>query len=318
MLTRLRDWSLLLLCSLIWASQFVAYKIIQEQVRPVSATFLTVALSTLFLTPMVWCEQRTANAPSPVLQPCRDRWKFVWIGIFGMALAQLLIVWGVRLSLASNAALLTLTFPVWTAVIAYFVLGESMTRVRWIASALALAGVLQCSGIDWTELNLTSRKFLLGNLLVFLGVGGNSFYNVYSKKLLVRYSPLQILLYSFYAGLAFLLPITLYLEPQVFLSLMHFSAVVWLCLLSLSLLGTCVAMVIFLYVLKRLDAIQAVLSSYLMPFFGVLLAAIVLNEQLTKPMLAGGALVLAGTLLGTVYEDRRRSQAKPAAVPVDG
>jgi len=30
-MTRLRDWSLLLICNLIWASQFVLVKIVQEQ-----------------------------------------------------------------------------------------------------------------------------------------------------------------------------------------------------------------------------------------------------------------------------------------------
>jgi len=36
-----------------------------------------------------------------------------------------------------------------------------MTPVRWVSFALAIAGVLECSGIDWHELNLTSGKFLL-------------------------------------------------------------------------------------------------------------------------------------------------------------
>ena len=35
---RFRDWILLLLCNLIWASQFVLVKIVQEQMGPVAAT----------------------------------------------------------------------------------------------------------------------------------------------------------------------------------------------------------------------------------------------------------------------------------------
>ncbi len=48
-------------------------------------------------------------------------------------------------------------------------------------------------------MNLTSGKFLLGNLLIFASVNGSAFYNVYSKKLLETYSPLRVLLYSYYA-----------------------------------------------------------------------------------------------------------------------
>ena len=35
---RLRDWAYLLLCNLIWASQFVMVKLVQEQMGPVFAT----------------------------------------------------------------------------------------------------------------------------------------------------------------------------------------------------------------------------------------------------------------------------------------
>jgi drug/metabolite transporter (DMT)-like permease len=65
-------------------------------------------------------------------------------------------------------------------------------------------------------------------------------------------------------------------------------------------------MVIFLNVLSRLDATQASLSNYLIPFFGLVIAAIVLHERLTLFMLVGGTLVLLSTLLITVYEERQR------------
>src|SRR5919201_822404 len=108
------------------------------------------------------------------------------------------------------ATFFPMALPISTAVMAYFVLGERMTPVRWLSFALALAGVLECSGIDWKELNFTSGRFLLGNLMIFFSVNGSAFYNAYSEKLLARYSPLQVLLYSYYAVFAFMLPITLY------------------------------------------------------------------------------------------------------------
>ena len=47
---------------------------------------------------------------------------------------------------------------------------------------------------------------------------------------------------------------------------------------------------IFLIVLSRLDATQASLSNYLIPFFGVVVAAIMLHEKLTLYMIFGGLL----------------------------
>jgi len=311
--SRLRDWALLLICNLIWASQFVLVKIVQEQMGPVFATFFPMTLATLLLVPIVHrgrARQTASNQASPIER--RDVFEFILIGVLGQVVAQLFITWGVRLSLASNGALLMLALPVSTAVMAYFILGERMTPVRWLSFALALGGVLECSGIDWKELNLTSGKFLAGNLLIFLSVNGSAFYNAYSKKLLGRFSPLQVLLYSYYAVFAFMLPITLYTEPQGFRNLPHFNLGVWLGLLGLALLQYFLSMVLFLNVLTRLDATQAALSNYLIPFFGVLIAALY-GERLTGFMVAGGILVLASTLLVTVYEERQRARADSKA-----
>src|SRR5215469_14998054 len=51
--------------------------------------------------------------------------------------------------------------------------------------------------------------------------------------------------------------------------------------------------------------------------FGVVIAAIVLHERLTKFMIAGGILVLASTLLVTVYEEHQRLR-EPASVASAG
>jgi len=302
--SRVKDWLLLLVCNLIWASQFVMVKLVQEQMGPTFAAFFPMTIATLLLVPIVRRER-----PGPL--PRSDIIHFVLLGVLGQVVAQLFITWGVRLSLASNAALVSLALPVSTAVMAYFILGERMSAVRWVSFALAIAGVTACSGVDWKELNLTSGKFLLGNLMIFLSVNGSAFYNTYSKKMLTRYSPLQVLLYSYYAVFAFMLPVTLSSEPRSFLSLPQFTPTVWLGLVILALLQYFLSMVIFLKVLTRLDATQAGLCNYLIPFFGLVLAWAILHERLTPTMVGGGALVLASTLLITIYG------SKPSREPGD-
>ncbi len=301
---RFWDWSLLLVCNLIWATQFVMLKIVQVQIGPISATFFPMALATLFLIPVVYWERRRSIEKSHL--QLKDVWQFILIGVLGQVVAQLFVTWGVRYTLASNAALIMLALPVVTAVMAYLFLGETMSALRWISFALAIAGVLECSGIDWHALNFTSGEYLLGNLLVLISVGGSAFYNVYSKKLLTRYTPLEVLLYSYYAVIAVLLPVTLRLEPQGFRMLPHLTPAVWAGLAALAVLQYFASMVIFLTVLARLDATQASLSNYLIPFFGVLVAAIMLHEKLTLYMILGGMLVLASTLLVTVYDEHRQ------------
>lgn len=304
---RLRDWILLLLCNLMWASQFVLVKIVQEQMGPVAATSFPMLIATVLLIPIVRWEARSQQARLPSI-PGADWLRFLLIGVLGQVVAQLFITWGLRFSLASNAALLMLTLPIATTVMAYFLLGETMSRIRWISFALAIAGVVECSGVDWKALDFTGRGYLLGNGLIFISVCGSAFYNVYSKKLLERYTPLQVLLYSYYFVIAFLLPITLYAEPGAFHQIAAYTAKTWLGIALLAVFQYCLSMVIFLSVLTRLDATQASLSNYMIPFFGLVIAALVLHEKLTVFMILGGILVLLSTLLITVYEEHQKKQ----------
>ena len=143
---------------------------------------------------------------------------------------------------------------------------------------------------------------MLGNLLIFLGVNGSAFYNVYSKKLLARYSPLQVLVRSYYVVFAFMLPVTLAFEPSGFVRLPELGLTVWIGLVLLAVFQYSLSMVIFLNVLVRIDAMQAGLMNYLLPFLGVVIAWVVLGETLTPFMVLGGVLALGSTLLATVFE----------------
>lgn len=314
--SRIRDWALLIFCNMIWGSSAVMSKLAQQQTGPVFTTFFPISLATIALFVLVHYGRNRGTAPGkPPKMPRRTFFDFIAIGLFGQICAQFFANWGVRLSLASNSALLALTLPISTAVMAYFILGERMTWVRWVSFALALAGVVECSGIDWKDLDMTSPRFLLGNLMLFVSVVASAFYNVYSKNLLRSYSPLQVLLYSYYTVIAVLLPLVLYVEPQGFRNLLHYSASVWAGLALLTVFQYFLSMVIFLNVLTRLDATQAGLMNYLIPFFGLVAAAIVLHERLTRFMVFGGALVLTSTLLITVYEERRQGRSTSPVGP---
>jgi drug/metabolite transporter (DMT)-like permease len=185
---------------------------------------------------------------------------------------------------------------------AHFLLGERMSFIRWLSFGIAIAGLVFCSGVDWREVNLTSASLVMGNLMIFASVNGSAFYNTYSKRLLARYGPLEVLLYSYYALMALLIPITAAAEPGALWSFSKFTATTWLGLAVLALFQYFLSMVIFLIVLARIDATQAALSNYLIPFFGVLIAAAVLGERLAPSAWAGGAMALASTFLITVAD----------------
>ena len=65
-------------------------------------------------------------------------------------------------------------------------------------------------------------------------------------------------------------------------------------------------MLLYFWVIEKIDVTQASLSIYLLPVFGVLLSTVIVRERITAPLVFGGLLVFAATFLVTVYEERKR------------
>jgi drug/metabolite transporter (DMT)-like permease len=300
-----RHFFILLLVNLMWAFQFSGAKIATAQLGPVMVTFLPLALSTLLLLPWALLNRRRRPAGGRGLS---SAWpQFLLLGTVGTLAAQLGLTWGVERSLASNAAVLTLTIPVLTAVLAAMLLGERMTTLRWVSFVLAIGGVLLVSDIDWKSVNLTQSRFLLGNLLIFVSCFGSAFVNSYSKKLLEEFSAAEVLVYSFFVADVVLFALIVVLEPDSLTRLAALGTGAWLSLLLIALFSLSISMVLFYMVLEKIDATQASLSIYLLPVFGVLMSAVTVGERITWNLVLGGALVFVSTFLVTTYEERKKA-----------
>lgn len=296
----------LTLVNLMWAFQFSGAKIATERLGPVTVTFIPLALSTVLFAPLLRLSRGRKAPPrfTPVIW--RD---LILASTLGIIPAQLGLTWGVQHSLASNASVLTLTIPVLTALMAVILLGERMTTVRWLSFGLAICGVLIVSDIDWRSVEIFKGSYLLGNLLIFASCLGSAFYNTYSKKLLETFNPVELLVYSFLVTDLELLVLMLILEPPSAPQLLSLGLSVWASLLTIAIFSLSVSMLLFFWVIDKIDVTQASLSIYLLPVFGVLLSTVFLREKITTQLILGGLLVLTGTFLVTVYEERKRTRA---------
>lgn len=202
--------------------------------------------------------------------------------------------------------MLTLTIPVLTALMAVMLLGEKMTAVRWVSFALAICGVLMVSDIDWKSVAIFRGTYLLGNLLILSSCLGSAFYNTYTKILLETFNPVELLVYSFLLADLELLMLMLVFERPTIAAFTSLGAGVWATLLTIAILSLSLSMLLYFWVIEKIDVTQASLSIYLLPVFGVLLSTVVVRERITAPLLFGGFLVFAGTFLVTVYEERKR------------
>jgi drug/metabolite transporter (DMT)-like permease len=84
----------------------------------------------------------------------------------------------------------------------------------------------------------------------------------------------------------------------------------------LGLIGSGLAFLAFFYLLERWGATRTALVAYLLPVVGIILGVLVLQEDLSPPMLVGTALVIGGiALANSRYGQRRLVGRRAEAVP---
>lgn len=239
----------------------------------------------------------------------RWRWSeikyFILPGLIGVFLMQYGYTAGARMTLAANAGIITLTIPVIVALLASLLLKEKLNFVRVISFVLAIVGVIITSLPDISAANFGEVRYFTGNLIFFLACCCCGYYNTYCKVLVEKkFTELEILVYCSIIGSIASLFLLVWIEPFHLKTFMQSGTIAQLGILELSLLVYGISMLLFFYVLKRMDVTQAILGNYLLPFFIAVLGLVLLGEKITGVMIAGGALILVSTLMVTVYEDK--------------
>jgi len=308
------DVLLLVLVNTMWAAQYAAYKTATARMGPVTVSTWTFLIAALTLLPFLARERGRPSSGSSSQPNASDQGAgqspsklgnladFFVLAILGLVPAPALLAWGTDRSTASNAALIYLTIPIVTALLASVMVHERMTAVRWASLVVALAGVLILSDFDWRHLGLASGKYAFANVLILLACASSSFYNVFCKKLLSRFTPFEVLVYGYLCAVIASVPLLIWVEPFRWSDVQAYNAATWIALLVLSVVSWGLAMVLWMYLLTRLDVSQASVSVYLLPFLGVLISSVTLRERITSTMILGGAVTLVGTILVTSTE----------------
>jgi drug/metabolite transporter (DMT)-like permease len=291
---------LLALASLMWSGQGTAVKVLDRHLGPIAITFLPFFVTTILFA-FLLVRMRRANPNSPKLT--RQDWiQFAIAGVAGQVLAQLGMTWGISKSLASNGAILNLLIPVISAVLASFMLKERLTALRITALLIGLVGVVLLSVSDFRQSSFGQMKFLIGNILIFGGCLGSSFYNVYCKGLMQKFQEVEILIFSYITASIASLPLFIWVEPFHFRAFLAFDWKSWLAFAFLAFFMYGASMLLFFKALQHLDVTTASASLYLVPVFGVLLAMALLGEHLNGLAVFGAAVVLIATLLEIKYD----------------
>ncbi|HZK62653.1 MAG TPA: DMT family transporter [Puia sp.] len=299
---KIADWSLVIIINFMWATQVPVIRLIGDAYGSITVAFIPMILSTLIFLPVLWMENKRRKVK--MKWRWRDLRYFMLPGLIGVFLMQYLYTLGSRMTLAANAGIITLTIPVIVAVFASVLLKEKLNIVRILSFVLALAGVLMTSLSDISGANFKQGSYLGGNLIFLFACCCCGFYNTYCKLLVDKgFTELEILVYGSVIGSIASIPLLIWVEPFHYSAFIHSGKLALFGMLELSLIVYGISMLLFFYILKRMDVTQAILGTYLLPFFIGLLGVLLLNEKITFLMFAGGTLILLSTLMVTIYEN---------------
>ena len=287
---KLKTWALLAVVNLFWAMQYPAYRVVADTVSVATLNLWTFVIAVIVLLPALLRERRRRTSAAAPFRP-RDGLIFLWLAVLGLIPPSVVMAWGISHSSASNASILSLTIPVLMMLMGMVMLKERPGRFLLLSLALALVGTALISWDDVAAGNFSGRT-LTGNIAVFLSGAGAAFYNAYCKKLLERYSGVEVLVYGYIAAIVLCAAISLCVDPQPFYAVSGWSASAWIAVLVLGAIVWGAAMLLWMWLLNQLELGQISVSVYMLPVFGVLLSAATLGEHVGVMQLAGGAIVL--------------------------
>jgi len=222
----------------------------------------------------------------------RKHWKqYAAIGLVNMALPSLLYGFAMMHIPAALAAILNSTSPMFGALFAALFLGERLT-VRKIAGCAAgvcgVALIAQPGGYASTPMFMAAVAACLAACLCYGYTG------VVLRKFAAQTASRGIAVGSQLAGAAMLVPLLAISPPPAETTVLALTN-----LIALALLGNALGMVLYFRLITDTGATRALTVTYLMPLFAVLWGMLFLGESLPASALAGGVLILGGTVLVT-------------------
>jgi drug/metabolite transporter (DMT)-like permease len=282
----LKPLDLIELCALgaLWGCSFLLMRIAAPEFGPVPLIALRVCTAALFLFPILAYRGSAAAL-------WRRRGGFAVVGLINSAFPFTVFAYATLYLTAGYTAVINATAPLFTALVAFIWVGERLSRAGVVGLLVGLLGVVVLVR-DQLSIDLGHSA-----LAIVAGLAGSLSYGVAGNHARIRMSgvgSLELAAGSQVAASLMLLPLCVVFWPA-----RNPSINAWLAVLTLGVLCTGIAYILYFRLLIRLGPARAVTVTYLVPVAAMISGALALDEQISHGMLAGCGLILAGTGLAT-------------------
>ena len=213
------------------------------------------------------------------------------LGLTNVAIPFFLISWGEKTIDSGVASILDATVPLFTIVVAHFLLhDDKMTVQKVVGLLIGFAGVVVLMSKDIGS----SAGSLLGQGAVILASAFYAGSSIYVRKFTEDTSGIFRSMGPLVSATA-----VMWLASFFFESPVHVpdQSIIWIALLWLGILGSGVAFVMLFYLIHEIGPTRTTMVTYLFPLGGVTLGVIFLHETLTWEIVVGAVLILASLVV---------------------
>lgn len=298
-LDRFSPYLLLTLTTLFWAGNFNVGRALNGLVPPLGLSFWRWFIALLILLPFAWqvmCQQFTLF---------KQHWLLiVALSFFGITCFNSLVYLGLQTTTATNGVLLQSVNPILIIMLAHLFLQEKTSLPQWLGVILSLVGVLVILAHGDLQV-LRQFAFKTGDLFILGAVLSWSTYTVLLRKLPNALKGLPLLGYTLSIGTLIILPF--YLSETLQGRPMPFNAISVAGVAYVALFPSLMAYWFWNHATHKIGASRTGQFTHLIPVFGILIATVVLGEQLHLYHLIGSLLVALGLVLTNKQWKRRRA-----------
>ena len=282
-----------LLLSAIWGGNMVGIKVSLEAIPPVWGAVWRMSLGL----PLIWLWARAGKVE---LRPGPGEMGKLWM-LAGLFATQIVFLnWSIHLTTAAYSAVLANAAPLFTNVIAHFVVpGDRVTRNRLLGILLAFSGVvLVVAGKPDARL---ATAPLAGNLLAVFTAAMIGSRIVFTQRLVQKLDPVRTIFWQVLLSIPMLLVTALLTEPMTTGPITN-RVLIALAFCSFLVVG--VAFILWVRLLQKHPPGMLTVFVFPAPLFGVLFSSLVYRERLGS-MLLGGMLAVAFGILIVTWEKRK-------------
>lgn len=269
--------------AVVWGTTFVSTKVLLAHDLAPSAIFflrflLAYVLLMLFYHKKVWCDS------------LKDELLMATLGLTGGSIYFLTENMALQYTTATNTSLIVCSCPLFATLLISLFYKEKFAKGQLLGGMIAFLGMIVVVLNGRFVLHLSP----LGDFLAFSACMSWAFYSLIIRRLADSYSSLFINRKIFFYGLVSILPWFAVFPEEIPLLSQLSQPQVLANLLFLGAIASLVCYCVWTLCIKQLGVIEATNYVYLNPIATVVVAALVLSEQITIWFIAGSALILLG------------------------